>query len=207
MINNYFDKAYCINLDRRPERWKEVDSEFKKHSLIVERVSAIDGNPDNIKTSIDPGAVGCILSHCKIVKEASESGFRQILIFEDDVVFDEELQEKFEQRYQQVPKDWDILYFGGNHNGIPLEMISENVGVTKKTYTTHAYAVKKSIFSTVINLFPKLIGEADVMYASLQKSFKCYVFMPHLAWQRNGFSDILKKNVNYDFLKTGFFFT
>ena len=101
----------------------------------------------------------------------------------------------------QIPNDWDIIYFGGNHNGIPLEMVSDNIGRVKQTYTTHAYIIKNTVFDAVIKMFPKLQHEVDVYYSILQRSFNCYVFRPHLAWQREGYSDILEKNVNYSFLK------
>jgi GR25 family glycosyltransferase involved in LPS biosynthesis len=203
MINEYFDKIYCINLDKRPNRWKDAQEEFKKHNLTVERFSGIVGNPNNIPTKIVPGHVGCVLSHYSIIKKASEEGLNQILILEDDAVFSEDLQPQFENYVKQVPKDWDMLYFGGNHNNEPLQKITENVYKIHKTYTTHAYAVKKSVFPVVIKMFPKLNHEVDVMYSILQNSFECFVFKPHLAWQRNGYSDILERDVNYDFLKHG----
>ena len=42
-LNLYFDKIYCINLDRRDDRWEECIVEFNKHNLIVERYKAFDG--------------------------------------------------------------------------------------------------------------------------------------------------------------------
>lgn len=34
----------CINLDRRPERWKRMESRFSEFGLLpVERFSAVDG--------------------------------------------------------------------------------------------------------------------------------------------------------------------
>jgi GR25 family glycosyltransferase involved in LPS biosynthesis len=200
-MNEYFEKIYCINLDKRLDRWNEAQEQFKKHNLDVERFPAILGNPENIPTKIIPGHVGCVLSHYNVVKKADESGFNQILILEDDVVFCEDLQEKFNQFIKQVPKDWDMLYFGGNHNSEPLEKITDNVYKIHKTYTTHAYAIRKPIYKVVMKMFPKLQFEVDVMYSMLQNSFNCYVFRPHLAWQQDGYSDILNKNVNYDFLK------
>jgi len=200
-MNEYFEKIYCINLDKRLDRWNEAQEQFNKHNLKVERFPAILGNPENISTKIIPGHVGCVLSHYNIVKKADESGINQILILEDDVVFCEDLQEKFEQFIKQVPEDWDMLYFGGNHNGEPLEKVTENVYKIHKTYTTHAYAIRKPVYKVVLKMFPKLQFEVDVMYSILQNSFNCYVFRPHLAWQQDGYSDILNKNVNYDFLK------
>ncbi len=201
MINYQFEKIYCINLNKRPDRWEEVQGEFKKHSIDVERFAAIEGNPNNTSTKIAMGHVGCVLSHYNIVKEAKEKDLDQVLIFEDDVVFIKGLQEKFEEIISQVPDDWDMLYFGGNHNGIPLEMITDNVAKVEKTYTTHAYAIRKPVYDVVLKMFPKLKHEVDVMYSLLQSSFNCYVFRPHLAWQRDGYSDILERDVNYDFLK------
>ena len=39
-MKKYFDKIYCINLDSRPDRWKECLEEFKKIGIddIVERL-------------------------------------------------------------------------------------------------------------------------------------------------------------------------
>lgn len=201
MINEYFEKIYCINLDKRTDRWQDAQREFEKHNLKVDRFSGIIGNPDNIPTKIVPGHVGCVLSHYNIIKEANEKGLNQILILEDDVVFADDLQDKFKQFISQVPENWDMLYFGGNHNGEELQKINDNVYKIHKTYTTHAYAIRQPVYRVVLKMFPKLSHEVDVMYSILQNSFNCYVFRPHLAWQRDGYSDILGRNVNYDFLK------
>ena len=42
-LNQYFDKIYCVNLDRRPDKWAEAVEEFKKNNMEVERFAAIDG--------------------------------------------------------------------------------------------------------------------------------------------------------------------
>jgi hypothetical protein len=45
-LKKYFDKIYCINLDRRTDRWDETQTELKKWGLENEvvRYSGIDGN-------------------------------------------------------------------------------------------------------------------------------------------------------------------
>ena len=35
MINDYFDRVVCINLDRRTDRWAECVELFAKHDLRV----------------------------------------------------------------------------------------------------------------------------------------------------------------------------
>lgn len=29
-ILKYFDKVYCVNMDKRPDRWEQAKKEFKK---------------------------------------------------------------------------------------------------------------------------------------------------------------------------------
>ena len=43
-MNNLFDKIYCINLDKRKDKWEECKKEFEKFSIdSVCRISALDG--------------------------------------------------------------------------------------------------------------------------------------------------------------------
>ena len=45
MINDYFDKLICINLDKRKDRLIESQQQWSANNLIVERMSAVEGNP------------------------------------------------------------------------------------------------------------------------------------------------------------------
>ena len=56
MINDYFDKIYCINLDRRRDKWLDVQKEFIKHSLVVDRFSAVDMQSAGPYFSVPEGA-------------------------------------------------------------------------------------------------------------------------------------------------------
>jgi GR25 family glycosyltransferase involved in LPS biosynthesis len=201
MINDFFDNIYCVNLDTRTDRWGNAIQEFEKHKLSVERFPAIVGNPTGIQYNMLDGNVGCALSHYNVIKDANDKKYESILVLEDDVIFSDNLQEQFNDMIQYIPSNWDMIYFGGNHNHATLNMINTYVAKIENTYTTHAYAIRSSVYQSVIDLFPKLEFEVDVMYASLQKQFNCYVFRPHLAWQQDGYSDIMKQHTNYEFLK------
>ena len=204
-LNDYFDKIFCINLDRREDRWLECEKQFNKENIIVERISGIDGNPNNIVTSLSDGAVGCTLSHLKVVAISYQYKMDNILIFEDDVELTEDINSKFNQYINQVPADWGLLYFGGNHNNEPLVKINENVSLINNTYTTHAYAINKKVFLDLINIFADVKDVCDVLLTDIQKKYNnSYVFQPHLAWQRSGYSDVLNVETDYNFLKTGY---
>ena len=69
MINDYFDRVVCINLDRRTDRWAECVELVAKHDLRVERVSAVDGRTLADTPYLKKGMLGCVLSH-RIVYEA-----------------------------------------------------------------------------------------------------------------------------------------
>ena len=89
----HFSKVYCINLDRRPDRWEEACKEFEKWGIqdSVQRYAAIDGATLPAHHTVTPGALGLIVTLYNIVTEAKAMGYRNILILEDDVYFRETL--------------------------------------------------------------------------------------------------------------------
>jgi len=210
-INNYFNKIYCVNLDRRQERWKEASDEFKKFSLDVERFSAVDGSKldlSNIKMQVLksdslPGAVGCSMSHRNIIIDAKEKGYEKILILEDDVVFTDNLIERFEKEINSLPEDWDLFYLSANNlKPEALTKINENIWRTRFSYTTHCYAVHSRVYDVIIKGLENLDVPVDQFYKNvLQQEYNCYVIRPHLSWQREGYSDIMKGNRFYKNIK------
>lgn len=207
-----FSKVFCINLERRPDRLAQAKSEFEKHGFLdqVEFIKAVDGEKldiPNVKT-LDNGnsrpETGCILSHLKVIHSAQSKGLDNYLIFEDDVELLDNFGPLLSEFIKQVPQDWDFLYFGGNHQG-GFAHISENVARIYKTYTTHAFAVNHTVFNEVEDALVRAStnegGKTDVSISLLHKKFNSYVFRPHLAFQRSGYSDITQREENYDFLK------
>merc|ERR1712183_759061 len=84
-----FSSVYCVNLDRRPERWNFMTEQFQRLRMPVQRWRAVDGKeldvqhmvdigiiasqappryqlPDDLKlfcTDLTDGGIGCALSH------------------------------------------------------------------------------------------------------------------------------------------------
>lgn len=198
------DKIYCVSLERRQDRREQVSIEFSKHGLDFNFFNAIDGHLLNKQAKIKPGHVGCVLSHLSIFKELRGSDGEFFMITEDDVVFHDDFINLYNSWILEVPKDWEILYFGGNHNGKPLNMVSPHVHRLEKTYTTHCYIIRKSALEVVIKEFETteiFNMEVDVHLSRVQSIIPCYGFVPAIAWQREGFSDIEMKDVDYNFLK------
>jgi GR25 family glycosyltransferase involved in LPS biosynthesis len=198
------DKIFCINLKKRTDRKKLAENEFSKFGLDFEFFEGVDGQLINLKYRIKPGGVGCLLSHLNLYKYIKNIDGDVFMITEDDVVFSDDFIEKYNNLIQIVPNDWNLLYFGGNHNSLKLNMVSENIHRLQKTYTTHCYLVKKSCIDFLISEFESsqlFDSEVDVHLSNVQSKIPCYGFTPSIAWQREGFSDIEMRNVDYNFLK------
>ncbi len=99
------DKAYCINLERRPDRWELASNEFSKHSLTVERFSAIDWKDFKISYPSDNANNGCTLSNYFLIERAKLLGLDTVMIFEDDVELHPEFNSILETALTQLPEN------------------------------------------------------------------------------------------------------
>jgi GR25 family glycosyltransferase involved in LPS biosynthesis len=202
-IDDAFPYKVCINLDRRPERWRRMEVKFEEHGLRgVERFSAVDGELLSLPPlwTHTPGAYGCLRSHLDVVRNARDKGSPSVLIFEDDVVLDPDLQNKFQLYFEQVPRDWDMLFFGALHKDEP-NAVAENVVRLTKANSTYAYALRQTVYDSFIELNGRAEDVLDNNNYLLQGRFNCYCFMPHLAWVETDYSDAQRRLEHHWYLK------
>ena len=147
--------------------------------------------------------IGCARSHRDLIQMSADEGVDSLLVFEDDVVFDDGLNEKFTEWTKEVPDNWDMLYFGGNHNVRSVEdkQISPHVLKITGTFTTHAYAIRSTMYQMILKRLENIDLDVDIIYTEFQADSNAYCFTPRLAWQRAGWSDILDVHADYGFLK------
>lgn len=199
-----FNKIYCINLARRTDRRYECEQIFHKYGMKVEFLEAVDGSTVTDTKGLKPGAAGCCLSHKKIYEKMfHDKSLQKVLVLEDDIEFHPKFKELFSKYYKYVPEDWSLLFFGGSHNE-PPKKINEHVHKLRKTFTTHCYAINQNAINTLMEQFSDsniFNLPADVHLHKIQKRIPCYGFCHHLAWQREGWSDIEGGHRKYDFLK------
>lgn len=202
-INEAFPHKICINLDRRPERWKEMRAKFAQCGIEgVRRFAAVDGQqaivPSNWADS--PGAYGCLRSHLEVIQEARRLGAPSVLIFEDDAAFDPQLNDKFRSYLQQLPSDWEMLHFGANHMAAPVA-VAENVVRITSANSTFTYALNHTVFDAFIELNSKAPTAVDLNNRTLQTEHACYCFTPHLAWVEDVSSDVQVRQKYHWYLK------
>src|SRR5689334_24866589 len=203
VINQLFPHKVCINLDRRLERWRQMQDKFYQHGIhSVRRFAAVDGEALKIPANWPgtPGAYGCLLSHLEIVREARRLELPSILIFEDDVVFDDQFEQKFSEYVRQLPADWDMLFFGALHKD-ELIKVSDHIGRITQSNSTYACVLRDTIFDAFIELNSRGDEVLDLNSLVLQQQFNCYCFLPHLAWVEVAYSDAQQKPVHHWYLR------
>jgi GR25 family glycosyltransferase involved in LPS biosynthesis len=194
-------KIYCINLDRRPDRWEKAKEQHWMNGLNVERFPAVDGRDFVKNYPCDPGNNGCTLSHYFIVERAKLLGLPMVMVLEDDADLHIDFNALLKECMESLPEDWDMLYFGGTHKKRPK---IENTKILRviETYTTHGYIIRESMYDAVLDNFKYLNEPVDCLYVDLQTRYNCYVTDPPIAWQRGGFSDIVGRDMHYPWIKS-----
>jgi GR25 family glycosyltransferase involved in LPS biosynthesis len=90
--------------------------------------------------------ISATISHLQVLNSFKYSDYSNVLIFEDDVYFTENYQEKLKLFMNNVPADWDILNLGKNYTFKPeqINCLSEHISVLKSVYGAHSYAFSKN---------------------------------------------------------------
>ena len=104
---DFFERIYCINLDSREDRWRRVQKQFVKLGILdrVKRFSAV-ARENAIEV--------CRLSHQQVIRRALDHRWKQILVFEDDVVFwSEDLAPLCSAIHSLERIEWGQFFLGG----------------------------------------------------------------------------------------------
>ena len=198
-----FENIYCINLDRRTDRWEQVQKEFDSVGILdrVNRFSAIE-SPD--------GRIGLIKSFLELFKMAKDKNMKNILIFEDDVKFINNPLENLQLAIDQT-KDmkWDMFYLGANTHE-KLIKLKPNVCLLRNAFAAHAVVYSSKLYDKIIKQFEKtnyivsMNDINDVFFSKLQNSHTALLVNPIIATQRESYSDLEKRVVNYTFIEERF---
>jgi hypothetical protein len=207
-IDNYFDKIYYINLDKRVDRREELKEELKEANIntamrmpgieitdkeFKEIDSSYYKNFRGLKTIEDKekfekeyikASIGVRRAHLNCIKDAKKKGYKKILILEDDIVIDKNVNAKFYRIINEVGDNWQLLYLGGDYWG-------GNV-----TFQLSSYALDASLFDYIIENMENSGMEDDFFFVEqIQKNFSNFRATPMLMWQTKKDSDIPTKEI------------
>ena len=191
--NDYFhsvvDKVYVINMDHDTDRLKHIKYQLDKFNLKFQRVPGVNGKKVypkyKNKTSLRPGAFGCLLSHTNVIKDAIQNNYENILVLEDDAILHQNFLQEFETKYKFIKnkeKDIEMIYLGCSqkHNWKDLDL-KEHYYTTKKNDGTFAMLINKKIFSKILQLYEKMNLPSDrVFFNHIQPNKKCFTMHPNI---------------------------
>jgi glycosyl transferase family 25 len=203
MLRNLSDiqHAFYINLEYRTDRLDEIESELFIMGINAQRFNAI---------STTNGAIGCTMSHLKLLNDAINNNYSHLLILEDDVQFlePELFKTKINKFLELHENNWDVIIFSGN-NVPPHIQVDETCIKVTRCQTTTGYLVNghylKKLRDNVKEGLEKLIKNPqnhyffaiDKYWFNLQQFDNWYLIVPMTVVQREGYSDIEKRVTNY----------
>jgi len=203
------DCIYYINIAERTDRNKEFLNEMKKYDVPNSKIVRIDAVYDKQR-----GALGCTKSHIKTLEQFIQSGYKNCIIFEDDFEF-------------SLPKKNAIVSIQNFFNlNIPYDVVmlsANDLKFTKSQYsglskaidvqTTAGYMISSDFAKNLLENFKAgsiLLEKSysnkdydgvyaiDIYWKKLQRNSKWYIFNPKLGKQRESYSDIEQRSVNYN---------
>ena len=192
----YSNDAYVINLDSHPERIDKLVSKFP--SLNIHRISAIKANP---------GILGCGLSHAKTVTMAKNMGLPSILILEDDCIPTAAFVHwpKVQNWLENHKEQWDIFLGGTTYYGLhdkhdsikPICKIDTSIRLYKtNALTAHFYYIHSNAYDAFLEWEQN--KDIAIDWWPNKKNMKVVSSIPFLAIQDSHYSDIMKREENYD---------
>jgi GR25 family glycosyltransferase involved in LPS biosynthesis len=208
---NRVDKILYINLDNRKDRLESIEKQLKNQDVQMSKVKRITAHytPGN-------GHLGCAKSHLDAVKYASQMGFENVLILEDDFKFStkkEETHKLFDSFMNQVKNnEWDVIMLT-HVNGKTTDTKYPFLKKIKDAQTSSGYVVNKSYYPIMINIFQKCVNNMsqertsgvnweqwalDQVWKENQKEDRWFVFDPLIGKQDAELGSTIQTITNYN---------
>jgi glycosyl transferase, family 25 len=194
---------FYINLEHRVDRKIHVENQLLSVGLTgFQRFNAI---------KMSNGAIGCSMSHLKILENALTNNLDHVLIVEDDITFTniELFKSQLNKFLQTDSLKWDVILFAGN-NMPPYQPVPGNFCVkVTKCQTTTGYLVNGYYIKVLLNnirmglthLLSKpeqhSLFAIDKFWFVLQQNGNWYLITPLTVIQREDYSDIEQKITKY----------
>ena len=122
-------------------------------------------------------------------------GTANLLVFEDDVEFVCDPNPTMEEVVKQIPSNYKILYLGSQCTRQFESQFSENLIPVQGAFATHACAYSLRCMKDMVG---KMVAPIDNWIVSdIQNGGDCYQTNPLLATQRESYSDIGKRMMNW----------
>ena len=200
----WISKIFYINLDHRKDRNMQTLQFLNSMGVPSHKIHRIRAIADK------NGALGCLKSHIKAMQLATKTG-GHVIIMEDDVevINDYETAKDSIQRIfrHDFITQWDVVMLAMNER--KTSPAANGLVRVNEALTTSFYLISFNYISKLLNAIEANLKEvqekgwkeqncADRFWFSLQRSDRWFGLLSRQFKQREDFSDIENKIVNYD---------
>lgn len=192
-IMKIVNEIVVLTTDKRADRESSISEHLKSRGLPFTILrSKMHARP----------VIGCIEAHINAIRRAKARNYDAIMICEDDIVVTDRISNF---RANSVPKDWDMLYFGG----ILTQMLDGRTvdWVRGVIWCNHAYVVKRHMYDPILEYYASYSNQpteiqsngtvieptiaTDHMFTDhFHKSYKCWLAIDQYIVQKEDFSNI-----------------
>jgi len=184
-MNNIF----LVNLYERADRLEQATAELGAHGVAFKVWQAIKK---------EDGRMGLILTMKELFIHCLKNDYQRVLVFEDDVkILAPEFATTVANCVQQLPPDFDLFYLGCNLYG-EVKKYSQNLLSANGMYSSHAVLYSKKAIRKILRLLNDAKIYDTMLVNTIQKEDNCYCSFPLLVSQHFGYSDIAKREINYE---------
>ena len=173
---------FCVTLYDSNERIQSVKNQLTDLNVKYDLFYGIDGSKINLKVITDndwepsimnSGRIGCFLSHVMLWNHILYSNYDEVLILEDDFIFNVPLNKILEYK-NELPTDWDLFFVGYCcESDTKMKSISENI-MTGDGICTHGYFINKKCISKLLPIIFPVDLPIDVKMRTLYNNLNVY---------------------------------
>lgn len=188
------EAMFLLNLERRPERRKHAEAQFKSIGLTgVKHWPAVDAKALGIqpmKNGMMPGMIGCYNSHRAIMKHCLDKHINSYVVFEDDIVFIAGFNDFLELAIENIPPDWEFIYLGCHEykNGAPLGFANDFWSIPCSVWGTQSFAIRgRSAIQKIYDGLATMEMQIDCQLSQIVlrgNKIKHYAIYPCAVWQQ-----------------------
>lgn len=206
MISSIIDRAICLVLDKRIDNWRQIQWDFDRLGIKVDRFLVGDRSlkhlsynlldddilPPKYENSTNyptwwarPNAYNAWKSHHQMILESIDRQDGRVLFLEDDIELAEDFDEVWCSAYKKLQMlSWDMLYLGWYSNGGLTDTDNEYIKkITGPVAGLHGVIITQSILLEMATWLP--LGPYDEMLQSIHHKYNCYAIYPSIILQRD----------------------
>ena len=122
--------------------------------------------PDN--TYFNSGGLGCYLGHMDFYKKCFEQNLDYAMIFEDNVILDDNFNSELNTALSRLGSDFDVCFFHcWSHVGDNVEKCGDTIKKIKWLNSTKCYLINVNNMKKYYNLFYPIDNHIDNIYEKL----------------------------------------